>query len=223
MLQRKRTKAELKYIASVFLRTGIIAGAWFGITGLALNALSDRASLQCDRNEESVPECKLSTKYLLTETAIKIPIGELRQVTSQAVASSYLPSLVQWQMAIETNHGGIALHSDGLASSNYWESFTTRTNRFLDTPQMRSFTITAEYSFWFKFLSQSVSGVSILFGLFIIPGLYLTAKYGDDATAHQQAFDRLFGQFSNVKPNPATSDDPKAQLLVPSEVKVRSK
>lgn len=201
MLKRKRTKAELKYVARVFLLTGIIAGGWFGITGLGLNALSDRPSLQCERNEESIPECKLSIKHLLTETAIKTSTGELQQVTSRAVANHYLPSLVQWQMAIATSQGQLDFHSDGVSGINHWENFTTRTNRFLETPQMRSFIITAEYSFWFKLLSQSVSGISILCGLFIIPGLYLTAKYGDDATAHQQAFDRLFGQFTSIKPS----------------------
>jgi hypothetical protein len=220
MLKRTRTKAELKYIASVFLRTGIIAGAWFGIMGLALNALSDRPSIQCDRNEESIAECKLSVKQLVNETTITTLTGELKPVTSRAVANHYLPSLIQWQMTISATQGAINFNSYGVTGVNHWQDFTDRTNRFLESPQIRNFTITAEYSFWFKLLSRSVSGISILCGLFIIPGLYLTAKYGDDATAHQQVFDRLFGQFTSVKPNPENSDNLEEQLLVSSEVKV---
>ncbi len=207
MLKRKRTKAELKYVAGVFLRTGTIACAWFGITGLALNALSDRVSLQCERNEESIPECQLSVKHLLTETKIGVLTGELQQVTNRAVVSNYVPSLVQSQMAIATSQGSIEFNHYGVAGTNHWGSFTTRTNRFLASPQMRSITITADYSFWFKLLSRSVSGISILCGLFIIPGLYLTAKYGDDAIAHQQAFDRRFGHFSIVNPNLTSNEN----------------
>jgi hypothetical protein len=196
MLTRKRTKVELKYVASVFFRTGVIAGAWFGITGFALNALSDRVSLQCERTEESIPECKLSIKHLLTESIVKTDNSEFQQVTSRAVANTYIPSLVAWEMRIATNQNQIYFYNYGMGKSNPWQEFATRTNRFLDTPQLRSFTITAEHNFWFKLLSQSVSGVSILVGLFILPGLYLTAKYGDDSIAHQQEIDRLFGQFS---------------------------
>lgn len=206
MLKRKRTKAELKHVAGVFFRTGVIAGVWFGITGLALNALSDRVSLQCERTEESIPECKLSIKHLLTESIVKTDNSEFQQVTSRAVANTYFPGLVSWEMTIATSQNQIYFYNYGMGESNPWQEFATRTNRFLDTPQLRSFTITAEHNFWFKLLSQSVSGISILVGLFVLPGLYLTAKYGDDAIAHQQAVERLFGQFTRQSLDSKTTD-----------------
>ena len=206
MLTKKRTKTELKYIAKVFLRTGVVVAAWFGLTGVALNALSDRVSLQCERNEESVPECKLNVERLLTETKIDTSAVEFQQVTNQAISHPYFPRIVRWEMAIATSQGKVEFNSDGVAETNHWQDFSDRTNRFLETPQLRTLAITSEYSFWFKFLSQAVSGVSILCGLFIIPGLYLTVKYGDKPTAHQQELDRFFGQLARTKSEPINSD-----------------
>jgi hypothetical protein len=206
MLAQKRTKTELKYIAKVFLRTGVVAATWFGLTGVALNALSDRVSLQCERNEESVPECKLSVERLLTQTKIDTSAVEFQQVTNQVIANTYFPNIVRWEMAIATSQGQVDFNSYGVAGTNHWQDFSDRTNRFLETPQLRTLAITSEYSFWFKFLSQAVSGVSILCGLFIISGLYLTVKYGDDPTAHQQELDRLFGQLARPKSAPTNSD-----------------
>ena len=206
MLTKKRTKTELKYIAKVFLRTGVVAAAWFGLTGVALNALSDRVSLQCERNEESAPECKLSIERLLTETKIDTSAVEFQQVTNQAISNPYFPTIVRWEMAIATSHGKIEFGSYGVPGTSHWQNFSDRTNRFLETPQLRTLAITSEYSFWFKFLSQAISGVSILCGLFIMTSLYLTIKYGDDPTAHQQEFDRLFSQANRTQSTPVNSD-----------------
>ena len=102
-------------------------------------------------------------------------------------------------MAIVTSKGKIRFNTHGLAKTNHWQDFTDRTNRFLDTPQLRTFTITSEYSFWFKVISQAVSGVSILCGLFIIPGLYLAVKYASDYAAQEAALDKLFSQVIRPK------------------------
>jgi hypothetical protein len=207
MLTLKHNKAQLKYIATVFLKTGIVTAAWFGLTGIALNAISDRVSLHCERNEESVPECKLSVERLFTQTTIDTNNVEFHQLTNQAIPSAYLPSLAQWQMTIATSHGSIQFASNGMTNSNYWQDFTDRTNRFLTNPQLRTLAITSEYSFWFKVLSQSVSGISLICGLFIIPGLYLTAKYADNAIEQQQALEQFFGKFIGAK-SPTVSSEP---------------
>ncbi len=120
MLKRKRTNAELKHVAGVFFRTGVIAGVWFGITGLALNALSDRVSLQCERTEESIPECKLSIKHLLTESIVKTDNSEFQQVTSRAVANTYFLGLVSWEMTIATSQNQIHFYNYGMGESNPW-------------------------------------------------------------------------------------------------------
>jgi hypothetical protein len=191
----KRSRGELKYVSKVFLRTGLVTVAWFAMAGLALNALGDRVSLQCERNEESLPVCDLSVKHLLAETKINLPDREFQQVTSKAISTNYFPNSTQWQMQIATSRGPLNFDSYGITNSNHWEDFTNRANKFIDAPQLRTFTITSEYSFWFKFLSQAVSGVSILCGLFVIAGLFLTAKYGSDTIAQQQALEQIFGQF----------------------------
>ncbi len=199
----KRSRGELKYVSKVFLRTGLVTVAWFGITGLALNALGDRVSLQCERNEESLPVCNLSVKHLLAETKIDLPDREFQQITSKAISTNYFPNSTQWQMQIATSQGPLNFDSHGTTNSNHWEDFANRANRFIDAPQLRTFTITSEHSFWFKFLSQAVSGVSIICGLFAIAGLFLTAKYGSDTAAQQQALERILGQFGaeSVKDN----------------------
>jgi hypothetical protein len=207
MLTPKHNKAQLKYVATVFFKTGLVTAAWFGLTGVVLNAVSDRVSLQCERNEESVPECKLSVERLFTQTTINTTNVEFHQLTNQAIAAAYLPSLTQWQMTINTSHGKIDFASDGMANTNHWQDFTDRTNRFLTNPQLRTLAITSEYSFWFKVLSQSVSGISLICGLFIIPGLYLTAKYADNAIEQQQALEGFFGKFMGAK-SPTVSSEP---------------
>ncbi len=208
IMGKGRTKAELKYIGGVFVRTGAVAIAWFGLTGLALNSLGDRVSLQCERNEESLPECQLSTKHLFTETSVNESVGEFQTITNQAMSNEYIPSLTEWEMEIVTSRGKIRFNTYGLAKTNHWQDFTDRTNRFLDTPQLRTFAITSEYSFWFKFLSQAVSGVSILCGLFIIPGLYLAVKYASDYAAQEVALDKLFSQVIRPKPAKAIASAP---------------
>ncbi len=206
MVFKNRSRSEVKYIANVFAHTALVAGAWFGLSGLALDAVSDRVSLNCERNEESLSECKLGVKKLFNEYAIDLPAEEIKQVSTQGIYSPYFPSFIQWQMAIVTNKDRIDFTSYGIGKNNNWEDFRDRTNRFLYTPQLRTFNITSEYNFWFKFISQSVSGISILSALFIIPGLYLTAKYGSDAAAQQQAIDKFIQKFIKSKsPTPATS------------------
>jgi hypothetical protein len=213
MLTPKHNQAQLKYVATVFLKAGLVTAAWFGLTGFILNAVSDRVSIQCERNEESVPECKLSIERLFTQTTIDTTNIEFHQLTNRAIATAYLPSLAQWQMTIATNHGKIEFTSDGMANTSHWQDFTDRTNRFLANPQLRTLAITSEYSFWFKVLSQSVSGISLICGLFIIPGLYLTAKYADNAIEQQQALERFFGKFIGAK-SPAVSDEPISEIEV---------
>jgi Tfp pilus assembly major pilin PilA len=207
MLILKHNKAQLKYVATVFFKTGLVTAAWFGLTGVVLNAVSDRVSLQCERNEESVPECKLSVERLFTQTTINTTDVEFHQLTNQAISTAYLPSLAQWQMTIATSHGKIEFTSIGMANTDRWQDFTDRTNRFLTNPQLRTLAITSEYSFWFKVLSQSVSGISLICGLFIIPGLYLTAKYADNAIEQQQALEGFFGKFIGAR-SPTVSSEP---------------
>jgi hypothetical protein len=212
MLTPKHHKAQLTSVATVFLKTGLVTAAWFGLTGVALNALSDRVSLQCERNEESVPECKLSVERLFTQTKIDTANVELHQVTNQGSSTAYLPNFSHWQMSIATSHGKIEFASDGMANTNHWQDFTDRTNRFLANPQLRTLAITSEYSFWFKVLSQSVSGISLICGLFIMPGLYLTAKYGDDEIAQQRALEQFFGKFIGAKsPNVSNESIPEVE------------
>jgi hypothetical protein len=206
MLLQKRTQAERKYIMGVFSQTIAIATVWLGLTGVALYAMSDRMSLTCDRDEESVPHCKLSATKLATETHIDLSNQEIQQVTSRAIANNYLPSFVQWQTEITTDRGKLTFSNYGIASSNPWENFTDRTNRFIDTPQLRSTIVTSEYSFWFKFILQAVSGVSLLYCLFLFPSLYLTAKYGNDPIAQQQAIERVFSRSSGTEVSKTTSD-----------------
>jgi hypothetical protein len=204
---KNRSSSEVKYIANVFARTGLVAAAWFGLSGLVIQAVSDRVSLNCQRSEESVPECKLSIKKLFNEYTIDLPSEEIKEVSSQGIYNPYFPSFMQWQMAIVTSRDRVYFTSYGIGKDNNWEDFRDRTNRFLYTPQLRTFNITSEYNFWFKFISQSVSGISIVAGLFIIPGLYLTAKYGSDAVAQQQAIDGFMQQFSRTKSSTAASQE----------------
>lgn len=171
MLLQKRTQAERKYIMGMFGRTIAIAVVWLGLTGAALYAMSDRMSLTCDRDEESVPRCKLSATKLFTETHIDLANQEIQQVSSYAIANNYLPSFVRWQTEITTDRGKLTFSNYGIASTNPWENFAERTNRFIDTPQLRSTIVTSEYSFWFKFILQAVSGISLLYCLFLIPSL----------------------------------------------------
>jgi hypothetical protein len=207
VVKAKRSQSEVKYIAGVFFRTSLVTAAWFGLTGLALNALSDRVSLQCERGEDSLPECQLSVKQLFNETPLNLLSGEFKKLNVRAISNDYFPSFIQWQMAIATSQGQIEFNSYGVTKVNSWEGFVDRTNRFLNTPELRTFTITSEYNFWFKLLSQATSGVSILCGLFIIPSLYLTAKYGSDTVAHQAAIDRVFGQFTTAKSTEVSSQE----------------
>jgi hypothetical protein len=204
---KNRSSSEFKYIANIFARTGLAAVAWFGLSGLALQALSDRVSLNCERSEESVPECKLSVKKLFNEYTIDLPSEEIKHVNTQGIYNPYLPDFFQWQMAIVTNGDRVYFTSYSIGKDNNWEDFRDRTNRFLYTPQLRTFNITSEYNFWFKFISQFVSGISILAGLFIMPGLYLTAKYGSDTIAQQQAIDGFTRQFTRGKSSTPASQE----------------
>ena len=204
MVFKNRSRSEIKYIAKIFARTGLVAATWFGLSGLALHASSDRLLLNCERNEESLPECKLTVKRLFDESTIKLPSTEIQQISTQGIYNKYFPSFVQWQMAIATTQGKVYFNSYNIAKSDEWEDFRDRTNKFLATPQLRTFTIASEYNFWFKLMIQSVSGISILCGLFIVPGLYLTAKYGSDTEAQQQAIDRLVQQFTKLTSSTAT-------------------
>jgi hypothetical protein len=204
---KNRSSSEFKYIANVFARTGLVTAAWFGLSGLVLQALSDRVSLNCERSEESVPECKLSVKKLFNEYTIDLPSEEIKHVNTQGIYNPYLPDFFQWQMAIVTNGDRVYFTSYSIGKDNNWEDFRDRTNRFLYTPQLRTFNITSEYNFWFKFISQFVSGISILAGLFIMPGLYLTAKYGSDTIAQQQAIDEFTRQFTRAKSSTPASQE----------------
>jgi hypothetical protein len=200
----KNPRSEIKYIAKIFARTGLVAAAWVGLSGLALHAVSDRVLLNCERGEESLPECKLTVKRLFDESIIKLPSAEIQQISSQGIYNKYFPSFVQWQMAIETTHGKVYFNSYNIAKSDDWQDFSERTNKFLAAPELRTFTIISEYNFWFKLIIQSVSGISILCSLFILPGLYLTAKYGSDLEAQQQAIDGFIRQFTRAKSSTAT-------------------
>jgi hypothetical protein len=206
MLLQKRTQADRKYIIGMFGRTIAIAAVWLGLAGVALDATSERLSLNCERNEESVPHCKLSATKLFTQTHIDLANQEIQQVTSRAIANNYLPTFVQWQTEITTDRGKLTFNNNGLASTNPWENFATRTNRFVETPQFRSTIVTSEYSFWFKFILQAVSGGSLLYCLFLVPSLYLTAKYGNDSTAQQQAIERVLSKSSETKATKATNE-----------------
>jgi hypothetical protein len=201
---KNRSRSEIKYIAKIFARTGLVAATWFGLSGLALHAVSDRVLLHCERDEESIPECKLTVKRLFDESTVKLPSTEIQQINSQGIYNRYFPSFVQWQMAIATTQGKVYFDRYNIAKSDDWEDFRDRTNKFLATPELRSFAITSEYSFWFKLISQGVSGISILCGLFILPGLYLTAKYPRDTIAQQQAIDGFIRQFTRAKSSTAT-------------------
>jgi hypothetical protein len=176
----------------MFGRTIAIAIVWFGLAGVALDATSERISLNCERDEESVPHCKLSAIKLFTQTHIDLSHQEIGQVSSRAIAGNYLPTFVRWQTEINTDRGKLLFNNYGIASTNPWENFNDRTKRFIDTPQLRSSIVTSEYSFWFKFILQAVSGISLLYCLFLIPSLYLTVKYGNDPIAQQQAIERTF-------------------------------
>lgn len=196
MVKQKRSQAEFKYIGGVFLRTTAIAAVWFGLMGVVLDAASERVSLDCERDGESVFQCKLSVKKLFNETQINLADREIQQVKNRAIFSSYLPTFTRWETEIITDRGNLTFYNYGIASNNPGSNFTDRTNRFIRTLQLRTLTVTSEYSFWFKFISQAASGISILCGLFIVPSLYLTAKYGDDPIAHQQVIDRLTDGYS---------------------------
>ena len=195
-----RTKAELTYISNVFLRTGAIAVTWFGLTGLVLNGLSERISIRCDRNEESVPECQLSTKHLFTESSANGAADELLSITNRLTGNTAIPGLTEWEMEVVSSRGKVRFNSYGLAKTNDLEDFTNRTNRFLDTPQLRTFAISSDYSFWFKLLSQGVAGVSIIAGLFTILRLYFAVKYASDRAAQKVKLDQLFGEMIISKP-----------------------
>ncbi len=199
MVFKNRSRSEIEYIAKIFARTGLVAATWFGLSGLALHAVSDRVLLNCERGEESLPKCKLTVKRLFDESTVKLPSEEIQQISSQGIYNQYFPSFVQWQLAIATTQGKLYFDRYNIAKSDDWKDFGDRTNIFLNAPQLRTFTITSEYSFWFQLISQGVSGISILCGLFILPGLYLTAKYGRDTLAQQQAIDRVMRQLIRSK------------------------
>jgi hypothetical protein len=201
---KKRSRSEVIYIAKIFARTGLVVATWFGVSGLALHTVSDRVLLNCERGEESIPACKLTIERLFDRSTIKLPSEEIQQISSQGIHNKHFPSFVQWQMEIATTQGKVYFDRYNIAKSDEWEDFRNRTNKFLATPQIRSFTITSEHNFWFKFISQSISGISILCGLFIVPGLYLTAKYGSDIVAQQQAMDGFMSQFTRAKSSTAT-------------------
>lgn len=206
MLLQKRTQADRQYIIGMFGRTLAIAAVWLGLAAVALDATSERLSMSCERNEQSVPHCKSIATKLFTQTHIDLANQEIQQVTSRAIANSYLPTFVRWQTEITTARGKLTFSNNGIASINPWENFADRTNRFIDTPQLRSTIVTSEYSFWFKFILQFVSGVSLLYCLLLVPSLYLTAKYGNDRIAQQQAIERIFSKSSETKATKATSD-----------------
>lgn len=208
MVFKNRSGSEIKYIANVFARTGLAAVTWFALSGLVLYGVGDRVSLNCERSEESIPECKLSIKKLFNEYTIDLPAKEIKDVSTQGIYHPYFSSFIQWQMAITTNKDRVYFTSYSIGNNNNWEDFRDRTNRFLYTPQLRTFSIVSEYNFWFKFIIQSVSGISIISALFIIPGLYLTAKYGSDAVAQQQGIDRFIQQFTKVKSSTSASSKP---------------
>ncbi len=185
MVFKNRSRSEVKYIAKIFARTGLVTATWFGLSGLALHAVSDRILLNCERNEESLPACRLTIERLFDKSTVKLPSAEIQQISTSGIYNHYFPSFVQWQMAIATTQGKVYFDRYNIAKSDDWQDFGDRTNKFLNTPELRTFTITSEYSFWFKFISQGISGISILCALFILPGLYLTAKYGGDTAAQQ--------------------------------------
>ncbi len=206
MLLQKRTQADRQHIIGVFCRTSAIASVWLGLSGLALQAASERLSLHCERDGESVAACKLSVDRLLNPTHIDLADREIMQVTNRSIANNLLPTFVRWQTEITTDRGKLVFNNDGVASTNPWIDFTDRTNHFIETPQLRSLNVSSEYSFWFKFILQAVSGISLLYCLFIVPSLYLTAKYGNDPIAQQQAIAQLAGKFDRAKSTASIED-----------------
>jgi hypothetical protein len=198
--------SDRRYIATVFLRTGLVTAAWFGLTGIGLNALSDRALLQCHRNEESLAECELTIKSLVSQAHIDLTAGEIQAVRSQSISNNWSANLVRWETTIATSKGNFIFSSYGIASENNWENFTNRTNKFLSEPEVRTIWVESDYSYWFKFLIQAVSGISILCGLFIIPGLLLTLKYGSNLAAQEEALNLFFAKLAGVKSLGVTED-----------------
>jgi hypothetical protein len=196
---KNRSRNEIEYIAKIFIRTGLVTATWFGLSALVLHGVSDRVFLNCERGEESLPECKLTVKRLFDESTVKLPSEQIQQISSQGIYNKYFPSFVQWQLAIATTQGKVYVDRYNIAKSDDWADFGDRTNKFLTTPQLRTFTITSEYNFWFKLIVQGVSGISIICALFILPGLYLTAKYARDTAAQQQAIDRVMRKLSGSR------------------------
>lgn len=204
MVFKNRSRGEIKYIAKIFARTGLVTVTWFGLSSLALHAVSDRILLNCERGEESLPACRLTIERLFDKSTVKLPSAEIEQISTSGIYNQYFPSFVQWQMAIATTQGKVYFDRYNIAKSDDWQDFSERTNKFLAAPELRTFTIISEYNFWFKLIIQSVSGISILCSLFILPGLYLTAKYGSDLEAQQQAIDGFIRQFTRAKSSTAT-------------------
>jgi hypothetical protein len=190
---------NFKYIAAVFARTGLVTATWFGLTGMGLNALSERARLECHRNEESLAECRLTVKSWWSESHTDFPAGEIQAVYTRSVTPSRSSGFVRWETTIVTRQGDLKFHTDGVTRENNWVNFTHRTRKFLEEPQIRTLLVESDYGFWFKFLLSGVSGISILFGLFIIPGLLLTLKHGDNLTAQVQALHQWGEKFTAIK------------------------
>jgi hypothetical protein len=174
------SRGEFKYIAGVFLKTGLVTVAWFTLAGGLLNAVSERMGISCERDEESLAACQVTTKHLIGESHLDLPPGSLQQINIQSLPSSQVPQLAQWQININHETGSHQFVSYGQAGETTWIEFGNRVNKFLDTPQQRTFTIESEHSFWFKLLNPAISGISILVALFVVPGLLLTLKHGSD-------------------------------------------
>ena len=135
-----------------------------------------------------------SAKHLFTETSVNGAADELLSITNRLIGNTAVPNLTEWEMEVVSSKGKVRFNSYSLTKTNDLEDFTNRTNRFLDTPQLRTFAITSDYGFWFKLISQGVVGVSIIAGIFTISRLYLAVKYASDRTAQKTKLDELFSE-----------------------------
>jgi hypothetical protein len=173
------SRSEIRYIAGVFAKAGLVTAAWFILAGGVLNVVSGRVSIHCDRDEESLALCQVTSKYLISESSVNIPAGELQQVTSQAVPyHDRMPYLAKWEMKLNTDHGSYNFTSHGEIDRNPWGDLGDRTNQFLDSPQQRTFEIASDYGFWYKLLNPAIAGISTIVGIFLVPCLLITLKQG---------------------------------------------
>jgi hypothetical protein len=189
MSTHNRSHGEFKYIAGVFLKTGIVTIAWFALAGGLLNTVSERIAISCERDEESLATCRVTTKHLVGESHLDLPAGSLQQIGIESVPYNQVPQLTKWQVNIVSETGSYQFLSQGKSSDLGWTEFGDRVNKFLDAPQQRTFAIESDYSFWFKLLNPAISGISIIVALFFIPGLLLTLKHGSDALAMERDLD----------------------------------